>query len=390
MAAPSHRHQSSLEDVIDFSAAAQPLFANEQQRNRAVSRFRRIVNYFEDAQQPASRYGDGYNRPALVRLTFEYARSQESQDRFLGAFFRSLGLGMLDDSVDHDSELAGFRELLFGFADFLMANFFLPLRAATNKTPQPSPVYHAAVQQVQTQEEQRRIQDFVGTPERLSVLRETCLTRDRHRCVVTRAFDLTEAAQKWRAEQRWKHLSARDDDGYPLDASNQYANLEVAHILPYALTKGENNELDESRKAAIAILNMFDIGVIYLIEGTDISRPRNAITLSLEMHRLFGHFDIFFERVADAPSHTYRIGTFLPPFYSNQFPITRTLFTHPSIDPPSERLLALHSAIAHILHLSGAGEYIQAILNDMEKGVVREDGSTHLGVMVGLSLQISG
>ncbi|KAK3682378.1 hypothetical protein B0T22DRAFT_282134 [Podospora appendiculata] len=288
---------------------------------------------------------------------------------------------MLDTSVDHDTELAGFRELLFGFADFLVTNFFLPLRAATNKTPQPSPVYHAAVQQVQTQEEQQRIQDFVGTPERLSVLRETCLTRDRHRCVVTCAFDLTEATRQWRAEQRWDQLSAKDDDGNPLDASNQYANLEVAHILPYALTKGENSELDESRKAAIAILNMFDNGVIYLIEGTDIDWPRNAITLTHDIHQLFGHFDIFFERVADTPPHTYRIGTFLPPFYSNQLPITRTLFTHPSIDPPSERLLALHSAIAHILHLSGAGEYIQAILNDMEKGVVREDGSTQLGVM---------
>ena len=85
MAAPSHRHQSSLGDLIDFSAA-QPFFANEQQRDQAVSRFCRIVDYFEDAQQPASRYGEGYNRPALVRLTFEYARSRESQDKFLMAF----------------------------------------------------------------------------------------------------------------------------------------------------------------------------------------------------------------------------------------------------------------------------------------------------------------
>jgi len=41
-------------------------------------------------------------------------------------------------------------------------------------------------------------------------------------------------------------------------------------------------------KAAIAILNVFDIGVIHLIEGTDINRPYNAITLTLEMHRLLG------------------------------------------------------------------------------------------------------
>ena len=132
---------------------------------------------------------------------------------------------------------------------------------------------------------------------------------------------------------------------------------------------------------------MFDNGVIYLIEGTDINRPRNALTLSLDMHRLFGQFDIFFQPVANAAPHTYRICTFLP-WIANQFPITRTLFMHPSVDPPSERLLALHSAIGHILHLSGAGDYIQAILDDMEKGVVREDGSTQLGVLVNLALRM--
>jgi len=53
---------------------------------------------------------------------------------------------------------------------------------------------------------------------------------------------------------------------------------------------------------------MFDIGVIYFIEGTDIDRLRNVITLSLEMYRLFGNFKVFFERVADDDTaDTYRI-----------------------------------------------------------------------------------
>lgn len=73
-----------------------------------------------------------------------------------------------------------------------------------------------------------------------------------------------------------------------------------------------------------------------------------------------------------------------------QFPVTRTLYTHPSIDPPSERLLALHSAIGHILHLSGAGEYIHVLLRDMEDGVVREDGSTQLGDLLSIALQMKG
>lgn len=151
-----------------------------------------------------------------------------------------------------------------------------------------------------------------------------------------------------------------------------------------------NLQQNKLRRVAIAILNMFDSGVMHMIEGTNMHRPYNAITLSLEMYQRFGQFHIYFERIADvdAPPHTYRINSFLP--FSNQFPVIRTLYTHLSIDPPSERLLALHSAIGHILHLSGAGDYIQVILRDMEDGFVREDGPTQLGDLLSIALQMRG
>src|ERR1051325_11396394 len=97
MAAPSLRHQSSLEGLIDFSAT-EPVFANEQERAQAIGRFRRILDHFEAAEPPAPRHSHGYDRPVLVRLTFEYARSPESQDKFLVAFFQSVALGMLDNN----------------------------------------------------------------------------------------------------------------------------------------------------------------------------------------------------------------------------------------------------------------------------------------------------
>lgn len=226
------------------------------------------------------------------------------------------------------------------------------------------------------------MQNFVGTPERLSALREACLLRDRHRCVVSRAFDKAEAIKRFRGQD-----PVVDDDGNPL-LSDTYLHVETAHIIPYSLTKTVDGAVDEQKKAAIMVLNMFDLGVVHLIEGTDINRPYNALTLSLEMHQSFGKYDIYFDRVPDSPPHTYHIGTFLPPGLEDHLPVTRTLFQHPTIDPPSERLLALHRAIAHILHLSGAGDYIDKILRDMEDGVVREDGSTELGVLVDLALKV--
>ena len=134
---------------------------------------------------------------------------------------------------------------------------------------------------------------------------------------------------------------------------------------------------------------MFDYGVVHLIDGVDIDRPRNALTLAHSYHTLFGSFGVFFDAVP-GQYNTYRIQSFLQPLVSATmgFPVTRTLFVTETrtIDPPSPRLLAVHRAIAHILHLSAAGEYIERLLRDMEDNVVRSDGTSELGRMVGLGL----
>ncbi|KAK1827291.1 hypothetical protein QBC39DRAFT_178961 [Podospora conica] len=393
MATPTHRHQSSLEGLIDFPT--QPLFADPIGRARAVGRFIGIVGRLEAAEKASGRLGrtslaggNQYNRPALVRLTFEYARTPESQDRFLHAFFRCMDLDMGDDDGDHvdlDDDNDDLARKLSDFADYLLNHFFLPLRALTNKTPQPSPVYSAVIQRTQGREE--RINSFPGTPEaRVSQLRGTCLVRDRYRCVITREFDIKEATRRYEREGP----DAADDDGNRLVKEQITPSyLEVSHILPHSLTtlaRG-SEELDDAKKAALSILNMFDHGIIHLIEGADIDRPYNALTLNQTMHKHFGEFKVFFEPVPGAPPHTYHIGTFLYPFIAGpQIPVTRTLFEHASIDPPLPRLLAFHNAVAHILHLSGAGAYIERILDEMDKKVVREDGSTPLSHFVTLGL----
>lgn len=132
---------------------------------------------------------------------------------------------------------------------------------------------------------------------------------------------------------------------------------------------------------------MFDCDVSHTISGVDIDRPFNAITLTKSLHTGFGNFEIFFEPV---PNHdnTYRIDKFLPAVAHPMIPVTRELHltNDRSIDPPSARLLAIHRAIAHILHLSGAGEYIDKILDDMEDLGACEKGGTELGRIVGLRL----
>lgn len=131
---------------------------------------------------------------------------------------------------------------------------------------------------------------------------------------------------------------------------------------------------------------MFDSGVAHLIEGVNIDRPSNAITLTLSHHVSFGDFRVYFEPVGE--THTYRIDTFLPAGLVEDLPVTRTLFLTEdrSIDPPSVRLLAVHRAIAHILHLSAAGDYIDHLLRDVDEFGIRADGSTDLSRLLKLRL----
>lgn len=135
---------------------------------------------------------------------------------------------------------------------------------------------------------------------------------------------------------------------------------------------------------------MFDMGVAYLIEGAEIDRPRNALTLTHLLHQAFGDFRVFFVPVADSQPHTYRIDSFLPRQLMRDptLPVTRTLYLakNRTVDPPSARLLAVHCAIAHILHLSAAGEYIDRILLDAEEHGIQADGSTEVGRLVCLGL----
>jgi hypothetical protein len=131
---------------------------------------------------------------------------------------------------------------------------------------------------------------------------------------------------------------------------------------------------------------MFDDGVIHLIEGTDIDRPRNAITLTHDFHQLFGNFEVYFEPQDNQP-HTYRIdSTRFGILRHRIFPIHWTLFLTDTrtIDPPSPRLFAVHSAIAHILHLSAAARHIDKILEDLDQRDIMADGSTELGYLAKL------
>jgi len=137
---------------------------------------------------------------------------------------------------------------------------------------------------------------------------------------------------------------------------------------------------------------MFDPGVRHQIEGVSIDRPYNALTLTHDLHQRFGELTIYFEPQPNAQvPHTYVVQqtTSYPFFRRPKLPLTRTLFTTPdcTIDPPSSRLLAIHRACSLILHLSGAAEFVDKVIRDMDEHAVQSDGTTELGTLVGLKFR---
>ncbi|KAK3377454.1 hypothetical protein B0H63DRAFT_384064, partial [Podospora didyma] len=119
---PHHRHQSSLEGIVYLSSEA-PL--EPGQRNQARRKFYDIISYFEATEPRSDEFSGHYNRPLLVRLTYEYSRSEKSQDIFLRAFFQSVALP-IDGEDDVDLDDTELEAALVRFAEHLFDNFFLP------------------------------------------------------------------------------------------------------------------------------------------------------------------------------------------------------------------------------------------------------------------------
>ena len=113
-----HRHQTSLEGVIDLFATTRQL--SSEQRDKAT----RVFNGVTEACEPLHNTGP-YKQITLVRLTYEYARSEASRDNFLRFFFQQTDI----PTEVSDGEVirrCDYGPQVIAFADTLIENFFLP------------------------------------------------------------------------------------------------------------------------------------------------------------------------------------------------------------------------------------------------------------------------
>ncbi|KAH9168292.1 hypothetical protein EDB89DRAFT_2074118 [Lactarius sanguifluus] len=224
-------------------------------------------------------------------------------------------------------------------------------------------------------------------------LRSKVALRERYRCAITKAFDIT-LARKLAKERRAGEIP--DVAQHPMEA---------AHIIPFLLNKFDDkvisspqivrNVLSSSRPTHLCrqtsaartwdmLQSWTQINFKTLI-GSNINSPTNAVYMTKVEHTNFGRFDFYLDKEAfpDSPNkykvHMSRDGGILTNGLREgdvEFPTLE----ESSIEPPNPEYLKVHAAFAKVLHLCGAAEYIDSVERDAEmEGTLRLNGETDFG-----------
>ncbi|KAG8906721.1 hypothetical protein FRB99_006319 [Tulasnella sp. 403] len=119
------------------------------------------------------------------------------------------------------------------------------------------------------------------------------------------------------------------------------------------------------------------------LDGYDINRLENVLTLNITAHHLFGALYIWLKPIPDRPN-CYEIGRV--PKLDRLVPelllpagtvIELTTPDEANLPLPDPRYLALHAACAQIANVSGVAEYLKELVEELEdRAVLSEDGSS--------------
>ncbi|KAF8964874.1 hypothetical protein BDZ97DRAFT_1904240 [Flammula alnicola] len=177
------------------------------------------------------------------------------------------------------------------------------------------------------------------TPGSHGSAKEQALERDGYRCVFSGRLD-----------------SRSVDEGRVQEDDESVTTVtELAHIFDRSTNEGLEDEKKASyASSALAVLSRFGrIDAVRELNGAGLHRLENVLTLASDLHQMFDKLQLWLERKPDVI------------VFSGTLP------------PPDPRYLALHAACARVAHLSGAGEYIDRILRDIERvGVLASHGNS--------------
>ncbi|KAN0140517.1 hypothetical protein V8E53_001726 [Lactarius tabidus] len=204
-------------------------------------------------------------------------------------------------------------------------------------------------------------------PKNHPAAKEQALIRDGYRCVVSGIYD--SIADSEDSEEKLSITKAE------IKAAGGKVFTECALTVPdstYFNVTGSSDKKDYSA-SVLAVLKRFGYDVERM-NGEKVHSLYNVMTMQKDAHDIFDRLELWFEETATPNCYKVRKPElFLP---------SKGEVTFPTPDPvklplPSPRLLATHAACAQVAHLSGAGEYVDRILEDMEEiCVLAHDGTS--------------
>ncbi|KAK9480081.1 hypothetical protein V1514DRAFT_318355 [Lipomyces japonicus] len=237
-------HSSEIERIT-----AEPL--SEMDRAQKIRDFDQIMLHFEFSQSTVQIQGS-FKPITMLRFMREEKRGLDLVNVMsrLDCNVSSRSTAVLEQSL---ITLGGdILDIFFCpvcyFGRLTVPYLFEAVRALAGKTLQFSPESAEFIDQ----------DEVMGTSRRDSTLRESCLIRDCHRCVITRMFDIN-VVRKHQGEG--PIIDYHGNELLPGDLN--VGPLKVAHIIPHSLlsfrnVSGAEPRLPEPKRFALQILKMFN------------------------------------------------------------------------------------------------------------------------------------
>jgi len=191
--------------------------------------------------------------------------------------------------------------------------------------------------------------------------------RDGFRCVVSGIYDVRVLSVPYITVTKEEILAAAGCVGGVVHTA-------CAHIVPDSTYFNVTVNSPDKRASVLAVLKRFGYNVDEL-NGEKVHSLFNVMmTMEYNAQDRFDRLEIWLEKTTTP--HCYNVRTTCDMVsYPKQ-----VMFTTP--DPvklplPSPDLLGLHAACAQVAHLSGEGEYVDQILEEMEQiNVLAHDGTS--------------
>ncbi|PYH92098.1 hypothetical protein BO71DRAFT_432262 [Aspergillus ellipticus CBS 707.79] len=279
----------------------------------------------------------GYRPAALVSTSFSW-RGHSLTRAVL--YFREF----LDWTSDAQASV---RDAIERIAKDLIWNFLLPVRMASAFP-------------------------WLGVCEEMSAtearLRQMCLVRDQHRCVVCRRFDSDEAARRYARDGAWYS----DDEGKFL----AWEPLDHFGTLSLGASPGGRSQSSDLKTNVLDILYLLRLHVHHLIES-----PANALSL---------HFHLIFLPTQQPDTYGVHCPDEAPPLVDGgPFPFACTLpASHDQAVPPlSPFLLRYHAMVAQLLGISDAWGHVDRLAAGFEWARTAEEGTANLDYLLTLRLE---